>query len=308
VTKRTSNTSTNPWWIGGITAVLVVLVVLVVVAVAVLPGVLLEGDLGKTTARLKPAELAQARNDIRGTLLQAIGGLLLLAGAVTAFLQLKLGREQMLSAQDAQAEELELSRSAHLAETFTRAVEHLADDKPDIRIGACLALGHIATDPMWQMDAVNLLCSWIRHQQPSEPTHQSPYAAESSLRWRAPDLQVALDVVSTIELDENRYLQLYMADLRPAMLYERDLRRADLRLVKLQNADLRRANLSGAHLEGANLVGAILLGTDMTGAFLEEAVVGAVQWDADTKWPEGFTPPLHPPGGVTVVDRMSPNG
>ena len=291
VAKRTSRASINPWGIGGISAVLVVL------AVAVLPGILLERDLGKSMARLKPAELAKARNDIRGTLLQATGGLLLLAGAVTAFLQLKLGREQFLSAQESQAEEIELSRSAHLSETFTKAVEHLAHDKPEIRIGACLALGHIAADPMWRMDAVNLLCSWIRHQQPPEPTHQSPYAAESALRRRAPDLQVALDVVSTIELDDDRYLQLHMADLRHAMLYERDLRRSDLRLVKLQNADLRQANLSGAHLEGANLVGAIVFGTDMTGAFLEDAVVGAVQWDADTKWPEGFTPPPQLPGG-----------
>jgi len=300
VAQRASKTSINPWWIAGITAFLVVLVIL---AVAVLPGAVLERDLGKNASRLKPAELAKARNDIRGTLLQAIGGLLLVGGAVTAFLQLKLGREQMLSAQKAQAEEIELSRSAHLSETFTKAVEHLADEKPDIRIGACLALGHIAADPAWRMDAVNLLCSWIRQQNRPEPTHPSPSATESSLRRRAPDLQVALDVVSTIELDENRHLQLYLADLRHAMLYERNLRRADLRLVKLQSADLRAANLTGAHLEGANLIGAVLLGADLTGAFTENTIMAGTQWNDETKWPDGFNPPAKP--SVTVVDAGS---
>lgn len=284
------------------------LVILVVLTVAVLPNLLLDRDLSEDAARLTPADLAKARNDIRGTLLQAIGGLLLVAGAVTAFLQLKLGREQMLSAQHTSARELELSRSAHLSETFTKAVEHLADEKPEIRIGACLALGHIAADPAWRMDVVNLLCSWIRQQHPPEPTHHSPYAAESSLRRRAPDLQVALDVVSTIDLAEDGHLQLYIADLRHATLYERNLRRVDLRRANLQSADLRGANLSGAHLEGANLVGAILLGADLTGAFLEKTITAGAQWDDNTKWPEGFVPPGKP--SVTVVDADSavPNG
>lgn len=305
VASKAPKESTNPWWVAGIIAFVVAVVVL---AIAVLPGVLLERDLGKDPTRLKPSDLAKARNDIRGTLVQAIAGLLLLAGAVTAFLQLKLGREQMLSAQRTATEQIELSRSAHLSETFTKAVEHLAHEKPDIRIGACLALGHIGADPAWRMDVANLLCTWIRHQQPPEPTHNSPYAAESSLRRRAPDVQVALDVVCTIELAEDEHLQLYMSDLRHAMLYERDLRRSDLRLAKLQSADLRGANLRGAHLEGANLVGAILFHTDLTGAFMEGTTTAGAQWNDSTKWPHGFIPQGKPAGTVVEADSAVPKG
>jgi len=76
------------------------------------------------------------------------------------------------------------------------------------------------------------------------------------------------------------------ANLRYAELTYAYLEGANLSNANLQNANLQRANLRDANLQDANLKGADLKDADLTGAYL----IG-VEYDAQTKWPRGFTPP-----------------
>lgn len=107
-----------------------------------------------------------------------------------------------------------------------------------------------------------------------------------------------------------------VADLAGANLSESDLSRANFAQADLRGADLARATLRGAYFgpgripdaangSGADLTGADLAGADLTDADLghanldraqlNRAVLTNVYYDADTKWPQGFTPPPSRP-------------
>ena len=86
------------------------------------------------------------------------------------------------------------------------------------------------------------------------------------------------------------------ADLKDAHLEGADLTGAHLEYADLRNAHLIGAHLIGAHLEGAHLEyahleGAHLERAHLTGAYLMGAYLKGVNYDDDTLWPAGFTPP-----------------
>jgi uncharacterized protein YjbI with pentapeptide repeats len=104
-----------------------------------------------------------------------------------------------------------------------------------------------------------------------------------------------------------------VADLAGANLSESDLSRANFAEADMRGTDLARATLRGAYFgpgripdaassKGADLTGADLTGADLTDADLghanldraqlNRAVLTNVYYDADTKWPQGFTPPV----------------
>ena len=56
----------------------------------------------------------------------------------------------------------------------------------------------------------------------------------------------------------------------------------------LKGAKLQQADLSGAHLYGADLRGADLRGADLYRANLFRADLRKAEYDAETKWPDGF--------------------
>jgi uncharacterized protein YjbI with pentapeptide repeats len=71
---------------------------------------------------------------------------------------------------------------------------------------------------------------------------------------------------------------------------------ATLSKATLIDANLTKADLVGAKLGGANLWGAALYGANLYGASMGEAdpcgaILDKAKYDADTQWPEGFTPP-----------------
>jgi hypothetical protein len=78
------------------------------------------------------------------------------------------------------------------------------------------------------------------------------------------------------------------ATLNSARLRRANLRRADLHAVDLMNTDLRGADLQEANLRAADFWDADLRGVKLAGA----------QYDARTRWPEGFDPLDH--GAILV--------
>jgi hypothetical protein len=269
-----------------------------------------------------PASQATTENAVRTTLLQGLGGAVLLLGAWFTWQQLQTARE------------------GQLTERFTRAVDQLGrTEQPEVIIGGIYALERMARDsPGDRPSIAEVLTAFVRHHAPWPPGPDQPDASTAPgeivrLRERQPTVQAALTVLGRMPRPTGQALQLRL-DLRRT-----DLRRADLRDAKfaqarleeanldrawlldahlegawlvdaslrdapvwstyLQDADLHRANLQdaelyGAHLQGAKLMkanlngarlhGAIFTGADLTDATLQDAIA-----DDTTQWPEeGF--------------------
>ncbi len=104
---------------------------------------------------------------------------------------------------------------------------------------------------------------------------------------------------------------LYNVDAAGACFARAVLRRAAFVQASLAGADLRRADLTDADLSQADLRGA-----DLTGATLADTRLTGAEFDPDTKFPVGFTPPVdmlwhgppravvaaHAPGTLSFAD------
>jgi uncharacterized protein YjbI with pentapeptide repeats len=196
------------------------------------------------------------QNDVRTTLLQGLGGLAVLAGAVFAYRQLQTGRDQLQTAQQGQ-----------VTERFNTAIGHLGkagDDNMDVRLGAIYALEQIAKTSEGDREAIaEILTAYVRihaawrgrQWRGWRPSALASRDRLQGLRARAPDVQAVMTVLGRRELPPGKTdpLLLPHVDLREAGLIEANLEGADLRGANLERADLRGANLRRAHLEGANL-------------------------------------------------------
>lgn len=266
------------------------LVVLGVVFVFV-PGVVVDHDL--SGARVAPQDRLSAVNDVRTTLLQVVGGLVVLFGAYATWRQLRVSQEGLRAAQ-----------LGYVTDRFSRAVDQLGSDKQDVRIGGLHALWQIGEQSARDREAVlSIQAAYLRSHLPWAVAGPGSSGDESindvaSLETRAPDAQVALTALGVLcqHPRENPWLNLSSTDLRradcdglwlpeinfdracmeAAGFYHANLTQSSLVSVNLRHANfttalLRRARCVLADLRGAKLVMADLRDTDFTGTDLREA-------------------------------------
>jgi uncharacterized protein YjbI with pentapeptide repeats len=202
----------------------------------------------RRTSRRRPRrDLSQLPNLI--TALTAVGAL------VFTGLSLQATREQ-----------LDIAQTEQITERFTRAVEHLGDDKTmDVRLGAVFALERIARDSVADRAAIGqLLAAFVRRKRPL------PGPCTQGLGRNEADIEAALRVVSMGQLA-------IAPDLSATCLSGADLSAARLRCAVLEGTNLTGStDLSGADLRGADLTDARLSGADpggphSVGANLNEA-------------------------------------
>lgn len=243
------------------------LVVLVVASFGSLPARLVA--LSPAADRLSPNEHVLAEGAVRTALLQAVAGVLLVFGAVTAWRQMLIARRQQ-----------QVGRRVAVTEAFAKAVEQLAhEEAPALRLGGVYALDRIADDDPGERPRIaELLSAFVRDSAPT--TGELPRDVHAAVRMLARrDWSARVDL-SGARLAEAR---LPGARLAGAVLVGTDLsgavlRGANLRRADLGQADLRRAELSGADLREATLAGARF---------------SAASADAATRWPAGFVPSDH---------------
>jgi hypothetical protein len=199
--------------------VLATILLFLIFFVVILPRMLLEWDLSPERGSLQPVELAKATNDVRTTLLQGLGGGVLLLGAYFTWRQLHVSRE------------------GQITERFTRAIVNIGDQALDVRLGGIYALERITRDsPADRATVAEVLCAYVRTHSPWPPKLEGQPSVESSLqdipelRVRAPDVQAALTVFSRNKLHGTVYprLDLSQTDLRKAELFGFHLASADL--------------------------------------------------------------------------------
>jgi hypothetical protein len=193
--------------------------------------------------------------------------------------------------------QLDLTQQEQITERFTRAIEHLGDDKTEIRLGGMSALKQLAdqefgsqeqsSDRSWQI--MEILTAYVRERAQYKSTRRGEEGDD--------DIQAALNLIG--DLTErygthrgDRYLSLATADLMSLDLSNMHLQGTNLRNAHLEGATLQQAHLEGTdlggtHLEGANLIEAHLEGANLHGAHLQGAnllgakLAGATLGNAD---------------------------
>ncbi|QLH22367.1 pentapeptide repeat-containing protein [Streptomyces sp. Rer75] len=257
-----------------------------------LPGMIVDHDLAG--AGVAPKDRLGAVNAVRTTLLQAVGGLVVLFGAYATWRQLRVSQDSLRAAQE-----------GYVTDRFSRGVDQIGDDKLDVRIGGLHALWRLAEHSPRDREAViSILAAFLRTHLPWPPTAGTDApAADASindvapLETRAADAQVALTALGVLcRHREQSWVNLSATDLRradcdglwlpevnldracmeAAGLYEANLTQTSLVSVNLRHADLNRATLRRARcvladLRGARLPQTDLCDTDFTEADLREA-------------------------------------
>ena len=239
------------WWItlGGCFLALAVL------TVRVFPRYLVDRTIvSKKMQQPTTAEYLKAENDVRATMLQGLGALVLLLWAFITWQQLLATRE------------------GQVTDRFTHAIDQLGKDSLDVRLGGIYALERIAKDsPRDYGPIMDVLTAFVQEHAPWPPAKAvpspKPRGGESPAPKPPADIQAVLTVLGrrVIPQDWNGpRLDLSQTDLRGA-----DLRGAHLEGTYLVSAHLEEGHLGGAHLEGAVLTGAHLNGADLNAAHLE---------------------------------------
>jgi hypothetical protein len=183
-------------------------------ALLVLVVVLLPVVLAPRSAFATAAGAVAAQNDVRATLLQALGGTILVIGAWSAWRQVQLGREGLIT------------------ERFSRAVDQLGNDKREVRVGGIYALARIARNsPEDRRAVVEVLAAYLRTHAPwppalpDQPPADTPLAELAPLGVRAPDVLAAIVMLGQIPR-QGAWVQappLPSLDLRNALLGDANL-------------------------------------------------------------------------------------
>jgi hypothetical protein len=307
---------------------------LLIGCIYILPTFLVQRTVGEEEVQKLGAEKQlKAQNDVRATLLQGLGGAVLLAGAFFTWRQIQVNRE------------------GQNTDRFTQAIEQLGKPEIDIRIGGIYALGRLADNSKPDRAAIaRILSAFVREHSPltndkEEETHSGVDKGPSEKREEAVDPQTvqelqggvvipdadilaALDVLGSFnettgskvlgttdlrhaKLDGNfEGTDFTGSDLSDAYCYKANMRSAKFRWTTLNrtrfiDADLRYAEFDdqwgiGA---GSDLQGAFLFGANLRGAHLDGANLKGALADSTTKWPTAFNRDKAISEGVVFDER-----
>jgi hypothetical protein len=146
-----------------ITLLTTALLVLVASSILYLPTYVLERDASTLNSLTEP-ERVGAKNAIRTTLLQGIGGLLILIGAGVSLRQLHANRD------------------AQTTTYLSHAVDQLGSTDVNVRTGGIYALGRIAKTSREDRDAIAyILVTYLRSRCPWPPNSSNPFSDESPI-------------------------------------------------------------------------------------------------------------------------------
>lgn len=139
-----------------------------------LPGVVVDHDLAG--ASVDPKDRLSAVNSVRTTLLQVVGGLVVLFGAYATWRQLRVSQDGLRATQE-----------GYVTDRFTRAVDQLGSDKLDVRIGGLHALWRIAEQSARDREAIiSIQAAYLRTHLPWPPTGPESPAADAPINDVAP--------------------------------------------------------------------------------------------------------------------------
>jgi uncharacterized protein YjbI with pentapeptide repeats len=180
----------------------------------------------------------------------------------------------------------EAANQKQITERFSKAIEQLGSDKPEVILGGIYTLERIARDSAPdQWTIMEVLTAFVRQNAPiiKENESQSPEDQEKLLKLRI-SIRACLTVIAERKHPdlENKRLDLTKVNISGFNLVQFKLKGFNFTGADLTEANLFGADLTGAYLFGANLIGAYLTEADLTGADLTEAnLAGAYLTEAD---------------------------
>ena len=166
----------------------------------------------------------------------------------------------------------EAANQKQITERFSKAIEQLGSDKPEVILGGIYTLERIARDSAPdQWTIMEVLTAFVRQNAPviKENESQSPEDQKKFLELRI-SIQACLTVIGERKHPdlENKRLDLTEVNISGFNLFKANLTRANLTGANLTEAYLFRADLTGAVLYGAVLTGANLIKANLTEANL----------------------------------------
>ena len=288
---------------------ILIIVCLVIIALIYAPDYLIEPGYKQTNLD----EYLKRKNEIRAIIAQLLAGFAVLYG-------IYLGWQR-----------IEVSKEEQLTNRFAKAIELLASEAIEVRLGAIYALERIAKDsPKDHWTIMEILTATVREKRPITPVPETPAASEDnpdSAATETPepelpkaeeklptDIQAILTVIGRRNLAPEKYtsrfIDLSHSNLRKAILFKAHLECADLTEAHLEGALLFKPHLEGAylnraHLEGARLfephfkhttlLGANLEGTDLSNPkSLTKKQISEAIIDKNTKLPDYLTREVEP--------------
>ena len=210
------------------------------------------------------------QNDARTTLLQGLGGAVLLLGAYFTYRQLRISREQLLHTIEDSRAQLRVTQEGQITERFTRAVDQLGSSI-DVQLGGIYALQQIGRSSPEERSAIyEILAAYVRIHSPWTGDHDPgpvDVKAIHRLREDQPGVQAAMLVLGRRGADPSAApLGLMGTNLRRLRLSDTDVPGG----ANLENVLFWRSSLINASLGKANLHGAKLGWTDLRHSFLED--------------------------------------
>jgi hypothetical protein len=226
-----------------------------VLVIYVVPAALVSGHLTN-------ADRLKAENDIRSTLIQLVGGTVLLAGVYFT------------------ARTLQLNREGQVTDRFTKAIEQLGNEKLDVRLGGIYALERIAWDSQRDHEPiVEILTAFLREH--ADKTHAPAEDPLMPFSNSPADVTAALEVLGRrADRPERRPLDLRRIQVNRAHLEGAKLRGAILNGAVLRQSYLQRADLYGAILSDADLVYSDCTSADLRDTSLDDSKLQSVKWEA----------------------------
>lgn len=212
-------------------------------------------------------ERANLENQYRVTIIQTLGGLVVIAGLFFTY-------EKIITLKDGQ-----------VTERFTNAIEQLGKDQLELKLGGIYALERIANESesdYWPI--MEILTAYVRKNSSAEilenkkitslamdiQANESTTKEVLEARKMSLDIQAVLTVLGRRKKSFNNGEANHL-NLRGTCLQEADLEKAHLEGANLNLAHLEGTHLYNAHLEGISLRGAHLEGADLNFVHLEGA-------------------------------------
>lgn len=129
--------------------------------------------IGPPPKGLSAADELKARNDVRTTLVQALGGLAVAGGLVVTYRTYRQNRAEQDRTYQANQTEQQHARDeqdrTYERELYAKAVEQLGHEKAPVRLGALYSLERLAQDkPERRAVIVDVICAYLR--MPFSPT------------------------------------------------------------------------------------------------------------------------------------------
>jgi hypothetical protein len=226
------------------------------------------------------ADRYRAKNDVRATGIQLLGGLVLVVGAYFT------------------ARTFGLNREGQITDRFSKAVDHLESDELATRLGGIYALERITkSDRHEQGPIMEILCAFVRDEskQKRGASMAPPQALETALiviGRRPPKHDPAgyrLDL-SEADLEGVRMRGCFAkADLSGSRMVKADLTAADLSDATLRKTDFTKATFNNTVFSRADISAAVFNETDIAAADFS----GAREKGDPARWPVGIEPPMN---------------